>query len=141
MLYLLFLLIHLPLKGTYTPDAVQVKKADMLLNELILKKDAKQAAHFYADDFVLTTSSGTMKYKQNMLDEIVSKDLMLEINETSNVEVRTQGSTAVLTGTLHQKGIYKGKPFDVWLRVTDTWIETKHGWKILAGHASTQPKN
>jgi ketosteroid isomerase-like protein len=141
MLYLLFLLVHLSLTVTITPDSVQVKKADIELNQLILNKDTKQAARFYADDFVLTTSSGTVKYKQYMLDEIVSPDLKLEVNETSNAEVRIVGSTAVLTGTLHQRGIYKGKAFDAWFLVTDTWVKTRDGWKILSGHASPQPKN
>jgi ketosteroid isomerase-like protein len=138
MLYLIFLLVDLSVR--VTPDSVQVKKADIELNQHILNKDGKNAAHFYADDFILTTSSGTTKYKQQMLDEIVSKDLDLQINETLNVEVRMHGSTAVLTGTLHQKGVYKGKEFDVSLLVTDTWIETRSGWKILSGHASPQPK-
>lgn len=141
MLYLLFLLVDLSVKVTFTPDSVQVKKADIELNQLILKKDVKQAAHFYADDFILTTSSCKTKYKQTILDEIGSKDLTLEINETTNVEVRMLGSTAVLTGTLHQKGSYNGKAFDVWLLVTDTWVETAGGWKILSGHASIQPKS
>jgi ketosteroid isomerase-like protein len=141
MLYLIFLLVDVTMKVTNSPDSVQVKKADIELNELILKKDAKRAAHFYADDFILTTSSGVTKYKQTMLDEIASKDLSLQINETVNVEVRMYESTAVLTGVLHQKGIYKGKEFDVWMLVTDTWVETSSGWKILSGHASPQPKN
>jgi ketosteroid isomerase-like protein len=141
MLYLLFLLVDISLRVTVTPDSVQVKKADIQLNQLILKKDVKQAALFYADDFILTTSSGKTKYKQTILDEISSKDLELEINETTNVEVRMLGSTAVLTGVLHQKGIYKGNAFDVRLLVTDTWVETSGGWKILSGHASVQPKN
>lgn len=141
MLHLLFLLVHLSLQVTVTPDSVQVKKADIELNQLILKKDVRQAATFYADDFILTTATGKIKYKQDLLDEIGSKDLTLEINETLNAEVRMYGSTAVLTGTLRQKGIYKGKEFDVWLRVTDTWIHTSGGWKILSGHASSQPKS
>ena len=141
MLHVLFLLANLSLSVTFTPNSVRVKKADIELNQLILKKDVEHAAQFYADDFILTTSSSAVKYKQTMLDEIGSKNLQLEINETSNAEVRLVGSTAVLTGTLHQKGIYKGKQFDVWLLVTDTWVHTSSGWKILSGHASPQRGN
>ena len=141
MLHALFLLVNLSLSITFTPNSVQVKQADIELNQLILKKDVKQAAQFYAEDFILTTSSGVVKYKQNMLDDIASKELDLEINETSNVEIRLVGSTAVLTGTLHQRGVYKQKRFDLWLLVTDTWVHTSGGWKILSGHASPQPKN
>jgi ketosteroid isomerase-like protein len=122
-------------------DIDQVKKADENLNELILKNDASSAATFYFEDFVLTTSAGKQKSKSDILSEIGSADLKLSANITENVEVRVAGNTAVLTGVLHQQGSYKEKSFDVKLRVTDTWVKTETGWKILAGHASLVSKN
>jgi ketosteroid isomerase-like protein len=117
-------------------DASQVVQADVQLNELIRKNEPAKAAAFYADDFVLTTSSGKSKSKSDLLGEIGSPELKLEVNETGNVKVRVLNSTAVLTGTLHQKGSYKGEAFDVFVRVTDTWVRTDSGWKLLAGHAT-----
>jgi ketosteroid isomerase-like protein len=122
-------------------DIEQVKHADENLNKLILKNDASSAVIFYMDDFVLTTSAGKQKSKTDILTEIGSTDLKLSANITENVEVRIAGQTAVLTGTLHQQGSYKEKSFDVMLRVTDTWVKTETGWKILAGHASFVSKN
>jgi ketosteroid isomerase-like protein len=119
-----------------TSSANEVKDADAKLNKLIIEHAAEKAAELYLDDFILTTSSGAVKLKQDMLKEISLPDLVLEINETSNVVVRNVDATAVLTGVLHQKGSYKGKTFDVKLLVTDTWVKTSQGWKILAGHAS-----
>ena len=139
MLYLIFLFVDLSVALKSTPDAVLIKRAEIELNQLILDKNSKRAAAYYANDFILTTSSGKVKYKQDMVNEIASLQLSLIVNETSNVEVRIVGSTAVLTGTLHQKGSYRGKFFDNWFLVTDTWIETPSGWKILSGHASPQP--
>jgi hypothetical protein len=141
MFHLILLLINLSLLHTATPNTVQVKKADIELNQRIVEKNVINAREFYAEDFILTTSSGKIKYKQDMLNEIASTELSLEINETQNAEVRLIGSTAVLTGTLHQKGIYKGKSFDVWLQVTDTWVRTSSGWKILSGHYNSMEKN
>ena len=126
--------------GQSTNAVEQVKLADIALNELIIKKNSNAAADFYATDFVLTTSSGRQKRKQEILSEINSALLSMEINLTENVEVITTGNTAVLTGILHQKGIYDGRPFDVKLRVTDTWVKIDTGWKILAGHASLLSK-
>jgi ketosteroid isomerase-like protein len=139
MLYLIFLLIDLSLSLKPTPDALVIKKADIELNHLILKKNSTLAADFYSNDFILTTPSGKARYKQDIIDEIASPEVSLIVNETSDVEVRIAGSTAVLTGTLHQKGSYRGKFFDHWFVVTDTWTETPTGWKILSGHASRQP--
>jgi hypothetical protein len=138
MLYLIFLLADLAVSLKSTPDALVIKKADIELNHLILDKNSKRAADFYSNDFILTTSSGAVKYKQDMINEIASPEVTLIVNETLNVEVRIAGSTAVLTGTLHQKGSYRGKFFDHWFLVTDTWTETPSGWKILSGHASRQ---
>jgi ketosteroid isomerase-like protein len=122
-------------------DMEQVRRADENLNKFILKNDASSAAMFYLEDFVLTTSTWKQKSKFDILSEIASSDLKLLINITEDVEVRIAGQTAVLTGILHQQGSYKEKSFDVMLRVTDTWVKTETGWKILAGHASLISKN
>jgi ketosteroid isomerase-like protein len=118
----------------------EVKRADAMLNQFILKNQAREAATFYAHEFVLTTSSGSFKNKEDMIRDIASPELVLEKNATEDVDVKVQGATAVLIGVLHQKGSYKGKAFDAWLLVTDTWIRTVKGWQLLAGHASIRPK-
>jgi hypothetical protein len=120
-------------------DKETVIQADKELNLLIMQHATTKAATFYADEFILTTSSGKSKLKKDMLAEIASPDLALDINETSNITVRVLENTAVLTGTLHQKGVYKNKPFDVKLIVTDTWVKIGKRWKILAGHATLLP--
>lgn len=122
-------------------DKEAVMETDRQLNLLITQHAHQQAERFYADEFILTTSSGHVKLKKDMLAEIASPDLSLEINETTNVIVRILENTAVLTGTLHQKGKYKDKLFDVKLTVTDTWVKTSVGWKLLAGHATVLPSN
>jgi ketosteroid isomerase-like protein len=119
----------------------EVVQADVQLNASIKNHEPIKAAAFYAEDFVLTTSSGKAKLKGDMLREIGSPDLKLEINETENVSVRVLNSTAVLTGKLHQKGTYKGQAFDVFVLVTDTWVKTDSGWKLFAGHATLLPKS
>lgn len=122
--------------GNTVTDHQDVMEADRKLNQYIISHDVAKAESMYDSHFVLTTSSGKKKSKQDLLSEIGSADVALEVNETTEVTVRIVGETAVLTGILHQKGSYKGQPFDVLLRVTDTWIKTSSGWVILAGHAT-----
>lgn len=122
-------------------DKDAVVETDKQLNLLIQQHDVQQAERLYADEFILTTSSGKVKLKKDMLVEIASPDLVLEINETTNVTVRILDNTAVLTGILHQKGKYKEKLFDAKLNVTDTWVKTTEGWQLLAGHATLLPAN
>ena len=117
-------------------QADDVINADRLLNRYITEHNIQGASNLYADDFVLTTSSGAVKKKQDMLKDIGLPDLHFEINETMNVQIRRIENTAVLTGTLHQKGLYKEKLFDNKLLVTDTWVNLNGQWKLLAGHAT-----
>lgn len=109
---------------------------DKELNQLIISHRSKEAANIYADDFILTTSSGKVKLKQDMLADISTPDLTLELNETTQVTVRVVENTAVLTGILQQKGTFKGNAFDVKLSVTDTWVKVNSKWILLAGHAT-----
>jgi ketosteroid isomerase-like protein len=122
-------------------DAAKIKQADAELNQHILESNVREAARYYAQDFMLITSSGIKKDRDAMIQEIGSPELVLEVNRTENVTVRVEGTTAVLTGVLRQKGIYKGKTFDALLKVTDTWIRTVDGWKIIAGHVIPVPKS
>lgn len=136
---LLFLsLIAISAHGRNPLDTAErdVSHRDKRLNALIMERDAVSASDYYDPEFVLTTSSGKTKSKQDMLDDIAMPALTLEKNETTNVVVRVRGSAAVLTGILHQRGSIDGNAFDVRLRVTDTWHLTEGGWVILAGHAS-----
>jgi ketosteroid isomerase-like protein len=138
---LILLLSSLNSATNSSQEMEQVKEADESLNKLILKNDASSAATFYLDDFLLTTGAGKQKTKSEILSEIASTELKLSTNITENVVVRVVDHTAVLTGILRQQGSYKEKSFDVMLRVTDTWVKTETGWKILAGHASLVSKN
>lgn len=121
-------------------DEETIKAMDAALNKLIQTNNNGEAANYYAADFILNTSGGASKSKADILKEISSSELKLEINLTENVMVRVLDKTAVLTGILHQKGNYGGKIFDVFMKVTDTWVKTESGWKILAGHTSLIPK-
>jgi ketosteroid isomerase-like protein len=121
------------------PEGDVVARRDRELNALIVRDDATAARAYYDDAFVLTTSSGKMKSKDDLVREIAAPGLVLDTNETTDIVVRVRAGTAVLTGVLHQRGTYDGKAFDVRLRVTDTWVRTDGQWRILAGHASVLP--
>ncbi len=138
MYLLLFSLVAITTYGqpALNAESRAVIDRDRTLNELIIKRDTRIAKDYYDSEFVLTTSSGKMKSRQDILDEISMPGLTIEVNETTDVVVRVRKGTAVLTGILHQRGLLNGKAFDVRLRITDTWHLTKGKWVILAGHAS-----
>jgi hypothetical protein len=141
---LLTLLLILPLSLIGQAQSLserEVIKADSILNRLICSHSTTEARKIYFDTFQLTTSAGKVKSKTDILKEIELPELIFELNVTEGVKIILEGKTAILMGTLHQRGTYLGKPFDHSLLVTDTWIFTEDGWKILAGHATLLPKN
>ena len=123
-----------------TLEAEQVKKANAVLNALILQRNVHEASRFYLQDFVMNTPSGA-KYKDDLITELQSADFILQLSETENVEVKVHGARAVLTGVLHQQGLNKGKPFDTYSWVQDTWVNTVSGWKLLEGEERNVRRN
>ena len=49
-------------------------------------------------------------------------------------------NAAVVAGTYHAKGSYKGKPFDHYGRFTDTWVFMNGKWLCVASHTSPLKK-
>jgi ketosteroid isomerase-like protein len=114
-----------------------VAQHDSDLNHAISAHDVDAASRYYADAFVLTTSRGGRKTTADMLAEIASTTVQLEINQTHDIQVFGNAQTAILTATLHQKGRVGDQTFDAEVLVTDTWICAADGrWLLLAGHAS-----
>ena len=126
--------------GQSSSDALEVKEADAKLSALIRNNDAAEAAKFYVHDFSLTTSHGSFKDRDDIIREIASPQLQFEIHHTEDVDVIVDGHKAVLRGVRYQKGVLNGKSFETRLKVTETWVRTVHGWKILSGHTSEIPK-
>ena len=71
-----------------------------------------------------------------MLADIGNPAVALTVCETTDIAVLVRANVAVLTGTLRQAGMVDSRPFDVKLRVTDTWVNVDGKWLLLAGHAS-----
>ena len=122
-------------------EETAVTSLDAQLNDLIKTHAVGQADSYYAPDFVLTTSSGVRKTKADMIREIGTAGVVINVNETRDVQVRVLGDTAVLTAILRQQGSLNGTDFDVELWVTDTWVRGgERGWRLFAGQATRIPK-
>ena len=113
-----------------------IVELDSRLSHAILSHDTASASALYDDDFLLTVAGGRFKRKADMLADINNPAVQLAVCDTTNVSVRVRGGTAVLTGLLQQAGTVNGRPIDVRLNVTDTWVNVEGRWVLLAGHAS-----
>lgn len=116
--------------------AREITDLDAAYQRAVATADTATIDRLLLDDFVLITSGGRVRSKRDVLLEIAGAGASIERNVSHDVRVRVHGDTAVVTAVLEQKGAQAGRPFDVTLRYTDTWVRGPQGWRQLSGHAS-----
>jgi len=85
-----------------------------------------------ADKFVSTGADGKLMNKADSLaDAKATKNTSADYE---NLQVTVFGDTAIATGGYKGKGTdASGKPFDVHLQWTDTWVKMRNGkWQCVA---------
>ncbi len=85
-----------------------------------------------ADKFVSTGADGKLMNKAESLAD--AKSTKNTSADYENVQVTVFGDTAIVTGGYKGKGTdSSGKPFDVHLQWTDTWVKMANGkWQCVA---------
>jgi len=79
---------------------------------------------------------GTVMTKPEFLASTKAPDLHpAQITNDSQV-ANIYGDAAVVTGTYHEKGMQKGKPYSRRGRFTDTWIKQDGTWKCVASQST-----
>lgn len=121
------------------PAEHPVLALDRALNQLYQKRDAEAAGGFLVDAFALY-AGGPAVDKANFLSRVKDPQMVMTLIETSGAQVHAYGDTAVLAGELHQKGSFRGKPFDMRMKVTYTWVRVGETWKVLVEHLAPLPE-
>ena len=101
-----------------------------------LHHDAKALDTLIGDRFVYTDTDGTVMNKARFLADIRDPDFRASLIANEDVKVDVYPNAAVVTGTYHTKGTYKGKPIDHRGRFTDTWIFQNEQWQCVASHTT-----
>lgn len=101
----------------------------------VAKNDVAVMDRLLADDFTLVSSQGKVYSKADLLGEARSGTVVYNHQEDSRQTVRIWGDTAVITALLWEAGTQDGKPFDVHLWFSDTYVCTDKGWRYVFGQA------
>jgi ketosteroid isomerase-like protein len=121
-------------------DAEVLAQLDRAMQRAVVDRDPVAFAGFLTDDYVLVVSNSRMADKALVVAEIDSPAGRMDVNDSTILDVRVHGDTAIVIADLHQVGRHGDAPFDYWVRYTDTWIRTPAGWKCLSGHATRLAK-
>jgi len=93
-------------------------------------------APLLAEKFINTGDDGKVTGKTESLAD--AKATKYDSVTYDDVKVIAYGGTAIATGAFKARGTDpSGKPFDVRLRFTDTWVKMRNGqWQCVASHLS-----
>ena len=88
------------------------------------------------DDFIITVEDGSTLSKPGYIAHSGDTTVHVSQSEMSDLRVRMHDNTAVVTGTYHEKGTSKGKPYEYRDRFTDVWMNKNGRWQVISSHYS-----
>lgn len=109
-------------------------------NDAILKKDKAWFEKNYASDFtsISSTDARLLNRAQAIADDTDPK-VTIEIAETTGMNIRVDGNTAIVTGVFRLKGRDDKAAFDRRIRYTDTWIKRDGRWQAWSSQGTVIP--
>jgi ketosteroid isomerase-like protein len=96
--------------------------------QAVAANDAAAIKRFVADDWVIVDADGRVVDRSRFISVIESGALTHESMETTDVEVRVHGDTAVVTGITTSKGQFMGQGFTTRERATDVLARLNGRW-------------
>lgn len=95
----------------------------------------------YASDFTeVSFMTGAVNNKQQTIETMKADKTVFDVMEVSDLNIRVDGHTAIVTGLGYGRGkMGDGKPFDMKLRFTDTFIKRDGRWQAWASQATPIP--
>jgi len=115
-------------------DETKIIALENLWNQMQLNHDADAMGKLLDDDFVFTDYDGTIMSKPQFLESIRDKSYQLSVEASDNMKLHRHGDTVVVIGATHEKGTFKGKPYQHQGRFTDTWMKKNGQWLCIASH-------
>ena len=94
----------------------------------VVSNDPAAIGRFVADDWVIVDADGRVIGRSRFLSAIESGALSHESMESTDVEVRLHGDTAVVTGITTSKGQFMGQGFTTRERATDVLARLDGRW-------------
>lgn len=105
-------------------------------NQAQLHHDSRALKTLVSESFVYTDYDGTVMNKEAFLEDINDPEYRANLVANEGVKVHLYPGVAIVYGTYHTRGTYKGKSFEHYGRFTDTWVESNSEWQCVASHTN-----
>jgi hypothetical protein len=117
----------------------QIQEASKVYEQALTQKNEPLLKSILADNFILTTASGKVLTKKDMMLNLTKEGTKYDKFESSEVRISVLNDAAIETGKVHTVGIRAGKKIAETTRYTDFWVKIQGKWLLLAEHSSFIP--
>jgi hypothetical protein len=124
-------------------DAARATKAEQelmkvldQLTEAYLRADTDVINLIYADDCIITNSTGTVATKADLIKVLKSGAVKYQAYERDDLILRLYGTTAVISAAITSKSVSQGREFTGRLRVITVWVKQGGKWRFIAGQGT-----
>ena len=122
--------------GDFASKKANLEALERMWNQAQLNRDASAIAGMISDHFINTEFDGQVSDRAKFLADFGDPKFNLAFMNIGNLDVSMYGTTAIVVGDYHTKGMNKGKPYEHFGRFTDTWIFLNGKWMCVASHSS-----
>jgi hypothetical protein len=139
---LVIIFILLQSSGLAAQDSTteqQIQEASKVYEQALTQKNELLLKSILADNFILTTASGKVLTKKDMMLNLTKEGTKYDKFESSEVRISVLNDAAIETGKVHTVGIRGGKKIAETTRYTDFWVKIQGKWLLLAEHSSFIP--
>jgi ketosteroid isomerase-like protein len=117
----------------------QIQEASKVYEQALTQKNEPLLKSILADNFILTTASGKVLTKKDMMLNLTKEGTKYDKFESSEVRISVLNEAAIETGKVHTVGTRAGKKIAETTRYTDFWVKIQGKWLLLAEHSSFFP--
>lgn len=115
-------------------DGGQLLYMEMDWADAVKRKDRAWLERHYAEGFISVNPEGTLNNRRADIEDL--QNVSFDSMEASDMQVRVNGDTAVVTGVSTVRGRYKNQDISGRYRFIDTFVKRDGEWKILASQAT-----
>ncbi|MCH7415419.1 nuclear transport factor 2 family protein [Belliella sp. R4-6] len=101
-----------------------------------LNGDANTVASMMTDDLTFTHANAVLESKEQFVEALETQRLQYRALTDEDVQVRVNGSTGVVSGTVHIVVEAAGTEYDLRVLFTELWVKEGNSWKMMLWHAT-----
>jgi len=124
-------------KSSTSADAEELTRLETVWNEAHTRGDAEALDRLWAEELVVTVPNMPVMTKPESLGIWRSGRMKFQRYQTSEVQIRVYGETAVVTGRLERTRNLNGRDVEDNWRFTKVYIRREGRWQVVSWQAST----